>query len=124
MFERAQCPVGFVNLQVSVQNRIADWGFYAAPEAPRGTGRGLGHATLHYAFDVLQVHKLTGQVLTYNHKSIRFHQALGFRQEGLLREQHLDHLGIYHDVMCFGLLRAEWQDPSNDPASGHERSAP
>jgi ribosomal-protein-alanine N-acetyltransferase len=34
--------------------------------------------------------------------------ALGFRQEGVLRDWHR-HAGRHHDVNVFGLLRPEWE---------------
>lgn len=108
MFEAGGRASGFVNLGELGSGGIADWGFYAAPGAPAGTGRRLGRTALYYAFDVLGLHKVCGQVLAYNTKSLRFHQALGFRQEGVLRDQHHDE-ERYHDVICFGLLQGEWQ---------------
>lgn len=103
-----ESPVGFVQLSQSGGTPIADWGFYAAPDAPKGTGRNLGRAALGYAFEHLGLHKICGQALAYNEPSIRLHCALGFQQEGLLRDQHYDGQ-IYHDVLCFGLLISRWQ---------------
>jgi UDP-4-amino-4,6-dideoxy-N-acetyl-beta-L-altrosamine N-acetyltransferase len=108
VFESDGVPLGFVSLVVaSAAGRVADWGFYAAPGAPKGTGRHLGATTLEHAFGPLALHKVCGQVLGENVRSIHFHEALGFRQEGLLRQQHFDGTH-HHDVACFGLLRHEW----------------
>lgn len=107
VFEAAGKPCGYVGFHGVVADDAADWGFYAAPDAPKGTGRRLGRAALDFAFDVLGLHKVCGQVLALNEPSIEFHRALGFRQEGVLREQH--RLGdAYHDLVCFGLLEREW----------------
>ncbi len=108
VFEIDGEPLGFVNFDQTAGGGVAQWGFYAAPEAPRGTGRQLGVAALGYAFSSLRLHKLCGQALIYNERSIKFHLGLGFKQEGVLREQHFDGQN-YHDVVCFGLLAAEWQ---------------
>lgn len=108
VFERSHEPAGFVNLNVVAGGRIAEWGFYAAPEAPKGTGRLLGHAALRYAFTDAGASKVCGQVIGDNERSIRFHLNLGFRQEGVLRNQHFDGQ-TYHDVVCFGLLSTEWE---------------
>ena len=99
--------LGFVHFSGVAKGAIADWGFYAAPDAPKGTGRKLGGAALKYGFQAEGLHKICGQALDYNQPSIRFHQMLGFRQEGVLRDQHLDG-ATYHSVICFGLLRLEW----------------
>lgn len=107
LFEIAETPLGFVHFTGKLSAGFADWGFYTDPKAPRGTGRKLGKAALHYAFDRVGFHKVCGQALDFNGASIRLHRALGFRQEGVLRQQYcIDN--VYHDLICFGLLRSEW----------------
>lgn len=108
IFERDGKAQGFINLHEIASGGIADWGFYAAPDAPKGTGRQLGHHLLRYAFDKLNLHKICGQALAFNKRSIRFHRRLGFAQEGILRDQHFDGQQ-YHDVVCFGLLATDRQ---------------
>ena len=107
IFEINHKPLGFVNFNETGNGGIADWGFYVAPDAPKGGGRQLGCAALNHAFTKLELHKVCGQALAYNERSIRFHQSLGFQQEGLLREQHFDG-ERYHDVICFGMLSHAW----------------
>lgn len=99
---------GFVNITRTRCPVVADWGFYLAPDAPKGTGRSLGKQALAYAFEELGLHKLCGQALGFNRRSIAFHKALGFTEEGCLRDQHFDG-HEFHDVVCFGLLGNEWQ---------------
>lgn len=108
IFEVNHVPLGHVNLNEVATGGIVEWGFYVAPDAPKGTGRQLGRAALCHSFDQLNFHKVCGQVLAHNDKSIQFHQSLGFANEGSLRDQHFDGLR-YHHVICFGLLRAEWE---------------
>jgi UDP-2,4-diacetamido-2,4,6-trideoxy-beta-L-altropyranose hydrolase/UDP-4-amino-4,6-dideoxy-N-acetyl-beta-L-altrosamine N-acetyltransferase len=108
VFESNAVPLGFINLHQIAPGGVADWGFYAAPDAPKGIGRQLGHAALQYAFNCLGLHKVCGQAVAYNHRSIKFHESLDFQQEGILREQHFDGQS-YHDVVCFGLLAVEYQ---------------
>jgi UDP-4-amino-4,6-dideoxy-N-acetyl-beta-L-altrosamine N-acetyltransferase len=108
VFEVNRQPVGFVNFNEAGNGGIADWGFYAAPDAPKGSGRQLGRAALSHAFIQLKLHKVCGQALAYNQSSIQFHQSLGFQQEGILRDQHFDG-EHHHSVICFGLLCHEWQ---------------
>lgn len=107
VFANEKTALGFINIHQIASGGIADWGFYAAPDAPRGTGRALGQAALRYAFQVARLHKLCGQALAFNKRSIRFHLNLGFQREGVLRQQHFDG-EQYHDVLCFGLLAREW----------------
>lgn len=101
-------PVGFVSFKETEPGRVAEWGFYAAPDAPKGTGRRLGAAALDYAFDTLGFHKVCGQVLESNERSIVLHRALGFSAEGTscapcpVNERR-------QTVFCFGLLAGEWR---------------
>ncbi len=101
-------PQGFINLHEIAVGGIADWGFYAAPDAPRGTGAAMGSAVLHYVFETLKLHKLCGQSIAFNERSIQYHLKLGFLKEGVLQQQHFDGQN-YHDVWCFGLLAETWQ---------------
>lgn len=112
IFEINQQPLGFINFSKHSVGAIADWGFYLAPDAPKGSGRLLGHAALAYAFSQLKLHKICGEALAFNERSIRFHQSLGFIQEGNLRDQYFDGTS-YHNVINFGLLADEWQ-PKHD----------
>ena len=100
-------PIGFVQFANVIAGGISDWGFYARPEAPKGTGQKLGEVALKYAFNVLDMHKVCGQALASNQASIALHKRLGFTREGDLRDQHLI-AGVYHSIVCFGLLSCEW----------------
>lgn len=101
-------PIGFVQFNPVTPRGIADWGFYARPDAPKGSGRKLGQAALEYAFKALGLHKVCGQAIESNAASIAFHQKLGFTEEGRLSEQQ--RIGEkYHTLYCFGLLAKDWQ---------------
>jgi len=104
-------PLGFINFNIS--STTAEWGFYISPNAPRGCGRQLGEASLQYAFETLDIHKVCGQVLAYNDASIRFHEKLGFKHEGELREHYFDGQH-YHSVICFGILKNDWVSQNKD----------
>lgn len=109
IYEQDGEPLGFVNLNVvDTSAGRAEWGFYLAPDAHRGSGQGLGQSILTYAFTTLRLYKLCGEVLADNARSLRFHERLGFTREAHLRDHHFDGHS-YHDVIGFGLLRSEWQ---------------
>jgi UDP-4-amino-4,6-dideoxy-N-acetyl-beta-L-altrosamine N-acetyltransferase len=108
IFEADGEPMGFVSFGSPDGGDIAEWGFYAAPQAPRGTGGRLGAAALRHGFDQLKLHKIFARTLASNERSVRFHQKLGFLREGILRQHHFDG-ERYCDVVCFGLLRTEWR---------------
>ena len=107
LFERHGVALGFVNLHRMGVGGISEWGFYLDPEAEPGAGAALGRAALDFAFETLACHKVCGQALAFNQRSIAFHLKLGFGQEGVLGDQHFDG-GTYYDVICFGLLAEEW----------------
>lgn len=110
LVEEDGVPLGFVQFSRVSPGAAAEWGFYSGPVAPPGSGRKIGIAALDFAFATLQLHKVCGQALAFNAASIRFHERLGFRREGVLREQHL--IGAtYQDMICFGLLSSEWSSP-------------
>lgn len=108
VFESNFQPLGFVNFNELGNGGVANWGFYTSPDAPKGSGRQLGRAALSHAFTQLQLHKISGQALAYNQRSIQFHQSTGFKQEGVLRDQHFDGERYWH-IICFGLVSHEWQ---------------
>lgn len=108
IFEQNREALGFINYTRTRSSAVADWGFYLAPQAPKGSGRALGRKALNYAFSEMALHKVCGQALGFNDRSIAFHKALGFVEEGVLRQQHFDGQA-FQDVLCFGLLRQEWQ---------------
>ena len=108
--ESGREPLGFVQFKRAGNGGVVDWGFYLTPEAPRGSGRRLGRAALSHAFGPLGLHKVCGQALAFNERSIALHRALGFEDEGVLRDQHFDG-EQYHSVYCFGILASEWPTP-------------
>lgn len=108
IYEKDEEAQGFVNIARTRCPEVADWGFYLAPNTPKGTGRELGKQALNYAFEQLHLHKVCGQALEFNKRSIAFHNALGFTAEGCLRDQHFDGRRFY-DVVYFGLLSHEWR---------------
>ncbi len=108
IFELDGIASGYVNINKLTHGDIAEWGFYIAANAKKGTGKKLGITALRYAFQTLSLHKICGQALGYNTPSIRFHKSLGFIEEGTLRDQYFDDED-YHDVVHFGLLASEWK---------------
>lgn len=107
VYEEGDVPLGFANVTEISEGGVADWSFHVSPSAPRGTGTRLGLSLLDYSFSVLRLHKVCGQVLDYNERSIKLHQRLGFVQEGFLQDQFYDGRG-YCSIYCFGLISSNW----------------
>lgn len=106
--EEVQEAIGYVQFNSVSPGGVTDWGFYARPDAPKGSGRKLGVVALQHAFRELKLHKVCGQAIESNQASINFHSRLGFRLEGVLREQQRIN-DQYHTLYCYGLLANEWQ---------------
>lgn len=86
-----------------------DWGFYLGKgDLPKGTGTQMGILSLQYAFEVLHIRKLCGQVLDFNAASRRVFEKLGFQPEGILR-QHINRNGRYHDIILYAKFIDAWQ---------------
>jgi UDP-4-amino-4,6-dideoxy-N-acetyl-beta-L-altrosamine N-acetyltransferase len=104
-----QQPLGYVHFSPrdSVHHR-SSWGFYIGePSAPSGAGSAMGYLGLQWAFDQWRLHKLCSEAFAFNTSSIRFHQRLGFAQEGLLKS-HAYKNGGFRDLVIFGLLNKAW----------------
>lgn len=101
-------PQGVVSFsKIDPKSKNAEWGFYAAPDAPKGTGTLLGKEALHYAFSCLGLHKVNSEVLDTNENSKYFHQKLGFIHEGVRKENHFDGKHFY-DIHLYGILETDW----------------
>lgn len=106
ILEKKGVSQGYISLEINKYNFV-NWGFYKAPDADRGVGYDLGVEGLNYAFTKIQTHKVVGEVLEFNDRSIAFHTKLGFQQEGVLRDQYW-HADCYFNIISFGLLASEW----------------
>ncbi|MEU9592560.1 GNAT family protein [Streptomyces sp. NPDC048219] len=90
----------------------AAWGKGCATEAAR--------ALLGWAFDTLDLNRVQAEADTRNVASARVLEKLGFVREGTLREDCVVN-GDVSDSWVYGLLRREWQPPSEPvPAHGPE----
>jgi UDP-4-amino-4,6-dideoxy-N-acetyl-beta-L-altrosamine N-acetyltransferase len=89
--------------------KTAFWGFYAKPEALRGTGMRILHEALELGFGGLSLRKINGEVLAINTPSINLHKKVGFTQEGVFRAQHFDGTAPI-DVIRLGMLASEWAE--------------
>jgi UDP-4-amino-4,6-dideoxy-N-acetyl-beta-L-altrosamine N-acetyltransferase len=105
IYEENDKAIGFIHLkQKNKQTSVYEWGFYIEPESEKGTGTRMLQSAIKKVFNELNAHKIFGEVLEFNYASIRVHQSLGFKQEGLLKEHHVVD-NEYYDVLCFGLVK-------------------
>ncbi|WP_334187630.1 GNAT family N-acetyltransferase [Noviherbaspirillum sp.] len=79
--------------------------------APDCSGQGLMleavQAILDYGFNDMGLHRVQAETHPDNFPSIKLAERLGFRFEGVHREQACWG-GRFHDLNCYSLLRNEW----------------
>lgn len=102
--------VGYVQLaMIDTGNRHAATGIVLG--AKEVWGRGIAHTALRilmdYAFTVQGLERIYAEVYTFNTRSKRLFERLGFQQEGILR-QHEFHNGSLQDMYVFGMLKPEF----------------
>ena len=107
IFEVDGVPIGYANFTLH-EGREAGWGFYLAPNAPKSTGRLLGEAITDYAFSVLGLEKVWGEVLEYNVPSQRFHLRHGFVLETIFLEKSTATQKL-RNVHKYVLTKNAWQ---------------
>lgn len=108
IYQAGDAKLGFVQFQQrAAGSGVLEWGFYISPDAEKGTGSRMASLALAQAFNDLDAMKVYGEVLSFNMSSIKLHERLGFKREGILRQQHLLN-ETYYDIHCYGLLRSEW----------------
>jgi ribosomal-protein-alanine N-acetyltransferase len=68
------------------------------------------HLVIHYGFSSLKLNRIQALVLPGNTASAGLLAKLGFREEGLLRD-YAFFKGRYNDMLCFALLRRDYESP-------------
>ncbi|OOE99239.1 UDP-4-amino-4,6-dideoxy-N-acetyl-beta-L-altrosamine N-acetyltransferase [Salinivibrio sp. IB643] len=104
-------PLGVVNLDLDSNNsKSATWAFYAAPDAPRGSGALMEFGALSLAFETLGVTQLNCEVLSHNQGVVRLHQRFGFRETPQSRQRTFSlPEGKTVEIVCLSLSADKWQ---------------
>ena len=74
----------------------------------KGYGTDAMRILLRYAFEELNLHRLSLSVFEYNPRAIRSYEKVGFVIEGSAR-QFLNRDGQRYDMIFMGILREEWE---------------
>ncbi len=85
----------------------------------RGYGTEAMRLALQYAFQELNLHRVSLSVIAYNERAIRSYEKAGFRSEGRLR-QTIRRAGRRWDEVCMSILRREWEALQAEPAQKQE----
>ncbi|MCM0599331.1 GNAT family N-acetyltransferase [Periweissella fabalis] len=108
--------VGFAGISdIMLRNQRGELciGIPQAGDRSLGYGREAFSLLLEYAFDHLNLHKVTLTVHAYNTAALKLYEKCGFVREGTNREA-VYHQGKWYDSYSYGLLAREWrQNPDN-----------
>ncbi|NIN67136.1 MAG: GNAT family N-acetyltransferase [Anaerolineae bacterium] len=91
------------------KNRNALLGIVIAEREYWGRGYGTDAVTtlLDFAFNEMNLHRVSLSVYEFNERAVRCHEKCGFRHEGRAREA-LFRDGSYHDHFLMAILREEF----------------
>lgn len=108
-------PIGLVNFnKINAFDNKCYWGFYiGALDAPKGAGTILGYLALNYIFETQSIRKVCSEIIGYNTQSIKFHQRMGFAEEGRLVE-HINKGNEFIDVVLMAQFEHQWRHNKNN----------
>lgn len=109
-----ETPIGIMSLiSIDYKNRNAE--LIIDIGEPDYWGKGYGQEALqillHYAFNELNLHRLSLRVFDFNERAIRLYSKIGFKQEGVMKEA-LFRNGAWHDIIHMGLMQSEYMKQS------------
>jgi RimJ/RimL family protein N-acetyltransferase len=95
--------------QIDFKNRSCAFGISIGEKGEWGKGYGTEAAWLvvKHAFETLNLNRVWLHVYEYNQRARRSYEKLGFRQEGVLRQDCYCE-GRYWDTIVMAILREEW----------------
>ncbi|MGI6368866.1 MAG: GNAT family N-acetyltransferase [Anaerolineae bacterium] len=107
--------LGVVALHRVAAHRRAELGYWLGSAWwGRGIATEAARAALGYGLNVLGLQRVTAGHFAHNVASGRVLQKLGMQREGCLR-QHILRDGVFHDLVCYGILRDEWRGIGDAP---------
>lgn len=112
MIEVNDIPSGIINItDIDRSNEHCSWGYYLAARNVRSLELAmlLEWNVYDYAFDILKLHKVTGEVFSDNKAVIRLHQLCGSIKEGELKD-HIKKNGKFFDVVLMAITDAQWSE--------------
>lgn len=107
--EISQKLIGHVGLyKIDLHAKKAEYGILIADDNSRGKGYGTmcTKTLVDFAFDVLNLHKVTAEVLIENKASETMFKKCGFKIDGILRDECYKN-GQYYDVLTMSVLECE-----------------
>jgi RimJ/RimL family protein N-acetyltransferase len=96
--------------QIDFRNRHAGFGISLGDKGEWGKGYGTETTRLlvRHCFETLNLHRVWLHVFQYNERGIRTYEKVGFKREGVLRQDRYKG-GRYWDTWVMAILREEWE---------------
>jgi RimJ/RimL family protein N-acetyltransferase len=96
--------------QIDLRNRHACFGLtIGIPEAwGKGYGTEATRLMVDHAFETMNLNRVWLQVFEYNVRAFRIYEKIGFKKEGVLRQENYRE-GRYWDTFVMAILRQEWE---------------
>lgn len=106
--------VGIAGIKnIDYKNRKCEVGYWLGKQFwGRGYASEAVSLLLYVAFMSLNLNKVYATVFTFNERSAAVLQQLGFKREGVIRE-NIFHVDKFVDDIMFGLLRSEYKPAEN-----------
>lgn len=105
-----EIPIGSCGLHnINWKDRDAEAGIVIGEKEYWEKGYGTEAASLlvEYAFNYLNLHRVSAGAYSFNERSIRMQKKIGFQLEGCVRSSIFKN-GKYYDKMMLGILSEEW----------------
>lgn len=109
-------PIGYCSLLLNLVDRIGEAGIVIGEKYMWGKGYGTESMglLLNYAFSTRNLHRVELECYTFNKRALRLYEKLGFKSEGILRQDTYIR-GCYEDVVLLGILESEWNGAERFP---------
>jgi RimJ/RimL family protein N-acetyltransferase len=86
----------------------------------KGYGSDALNVLLRFAFEYLNLKRISLNVFEYNERAIKSYLKVGFKEEGRMR-QWMQRSGQRYDLIFMGILRGEWEERQQAiPAAQHK----
>ncbi len=104
--------LGVIGAEHNPLSKRCKIGFWLGKEHwGKGYGKEAAKLMLHLCFTELEANRVVGEVHTFNERSMVLLSKLGFKKEGILRqESFID--GVYVDDVVLSILKEEYKDIS------------
>lgn len=112
--------LGACTFELDRNRRRAEVGYYLARRCwGQGFGKEAVRAIIDFGFGTQALNRIEALAYAENSGSLALLRALGFQQEGYLRE-HAWEKGRYWDDVIFALLRREWEQQGGVECSAQQ----